>query len=293
MCKFVALRVSIACVCAAPTFAVAHGGASWDAAPSDSLLVLLPLLAGTALYIAGMRRRGSDRLTLRRAAWATRFCAGIALLVAALVWPLDAWAELSFSAHMAQHMVLIALAPPLLLLGRAGAVWLHALPRNWRPVVINMRDWPGVTGVRRLLGSLAAVSLFHGAVLWGWHAPAAFELALRHDVVHWAEHMTLLAAGILFWRALLRARGTALGSALVWMLVTVIHSGMLGALITLAPQPLYRIYIERGGVVDVLADQQLAGLIMWVPMGTIYLIGALMIAARNFREQDTRLNACQ
>lgn len=291
MCSSFAARMTIAAVFAAPARAVAHGGVSWDAAPSNSLPVLLPLLIGTSVYIAGLRRRANARLTLRRAAWAARFSAGVVLLVAALVWPLDAWAELSFSAHMAQHMVLIALAPPLLL-GHPGAIWLQGLPRSWRPVVVSLRGWPGASGARRLFGSLAAVSLFHGAVLWGWHAPAAFELALRHDLIHWAEHATLLAAGILFWRALLRARGAALGSAMVWMLVTVIHSGMLGALITLAPHPLYRIYIERGGVLDVLADQQLAGLIMWVPMGTVYLIAALIFAARIFRVRETRLDAC-
>lgn len=207
---------------------------------------------------------------------------GIALLAAALV-ALEAWAERAFSAHMLQHMVLIALAPPLLLLGRPGAVWLGSLPRHWQATATAPLRWRPLAGFWRLGISLPAAALLHGAVLWAWHIPAAFELALRVEAVHWLEHLTLLAAGLLFWHALLRTRGVALGWGVMWMLVTVIHSGMLGALITLAPRPLYVIYVVQGDVSRALADQQLAGLIMWVPMGTVYLVAALAFAARGLR----------
>ncbi len=272
-----------------PAVAAAHSvGVSESAGPSDVLLVLVPLLVGTLLYIAGLARRAATTgLTQRSRGRAASFGLGITLLAIALLGPLEAWAELSFSAHMAQHMVLIALAPPLLLLGRPGAAWLRALPQAWRAAATSPQRWPGARVVSRWTRSVAATSLLHGAVLWGWHAPAAFEMALRHNTIHWLEHLTLLATGMLFWRALLRARGVMLGWGLVWMLVTVIHSGMLGALITLAPRPLYGIYIERGGVADVLADQQLAGLIMWVPMGTVYLLAALLFAARGLRIRET------
>ena len=272
-----------------PGVGAAHSdGASWNAAPADVLLVLVPLLVGTLLYVAGLARRAANTgLAQRSGGRAASFGLGVVLLAAALTGPLDAWAELSFSAHMAQHMVLIALAPPLLLLGRPGAAWLRALPHAWRAAVVSPRRWPGAQAVSRWARSVAATSLLHGAVLWGWHAPVAFEMALRHDAIHWLEHITLLATGMLFWRALLQARGVMLGWGLAWMLVTVIHSGMLGALITLAPRPLYGIYLERGGVSDVLADQQLAGLIMWVPMGTVYLLAAVVFAARGLRGHET------
>lgn len=274
-----------------PVIAAAHSnGVSWST-PSGTLLILGPLLAGTLLYIAGLARRAAKTgtaLAQHSGRQAACFGLGVALLATALTGPLDAWAELSFSAHMAQHMVLIALAPPLLLLGRPGAAWLRALPQAWRAAAVSPQRWPGAPTARRWARSIAATALLQGAVLWGWHAPAAFEMALRHDAVHWLEHITLLATGMLFWRALLRAHGVMLGWGLGWMLGTVIHSGMLGALITFAPRPLYAIYAERNGVANVLADQQLAGLIMWVPMGTIYLLAALAFAARSLRDRESQ-----
>jgi putative membrane protein len=266
----------------APGAALAHGTElDWHVAPSDSLLVLLPLLAVAGLYLAGvLRRAASPGLQPRDGARSAAFSCAILLLAAALVWPLDAWAGLSFAAHMGQHMVLLALAPPLLLLGRPGAVILRGLPRAAQGWVLQPRRWPGSGALRRLAASAALAGVLHGVLLWGWHVPAMFELALRSELVHWLEHVTLLASGMLFWRALLRARGPALGWGLVSMLVTVIHSGLLGALLTLAPQPLYGTYARQAGAAAALADQQLAGLIMWVPMGMVYLLAAIALAAR-------------
>lgn len=270
------------CALAGSSDAFAHGTAmDWHVPPSDSLLVLLPLLAASLLYAAGLLRRHlACGLGAAHGARALAFFAAVLLLALALVWPLDAWAGTSFAAHMAQHMVLLALAPPLLVLARPGAAWLRALPRRWRPAFVSPRYWPGAATWRRLAGSMAAAGLLHGVVLWGWHVPAAFEAALRHDVVHWLEHVTLLAAGVLYWRTLLRARGAAAAWALASMLSTLLHSGVLGALLTLAPRPLYASYVAQSGAAQALAAQQLAGLIMWVPMGTVYLLAAIAIASR-------------
>lgn len=121
------------------------------------------------------------------------------------------------------------------------------------------------------------MAALHGALLWGWHLPAAFDLALRHELVHWLEHVTLLATGVLFWRVLLHSRGANAGWAVAAMLATVVHTGMLGALLSLSPRVLYGAY---AGNADALGDQQLAGLIMWVPMGVVYVVAALVLAAR-------------
>lgn len=256
-------------------------GVAWDAPSSQSLAVLAPMVLATLLYCRGLLRRAAGAaMDMGQASRAACFSLGMVLLWLALVWPLDAWAQLSFAAHMGQHMLLAAVVPPLLLLGRPGPVLLRGLPAAWRPMATAPRRWPGAAAWRALCASPAATSLVHGVLLWGWHLPAAFELALRQEGVHWLEHATLLGSGVLLWRALLRARGEVLGWCLLWMLVTVIHSGLLGALITLAPRPLYGFYVERGGVPDVLADQQLAGLIMWVPMGTVYLVAGLALAGR-------------
>ena len=260
----------------------AHGAdLDWHVAPSDSLAVLLPLLAGTALYLRGLLRRARlHGLHAGDAARSAAFSAAVVLLAVALVWPLDAWAGLSFAAHMGQHMVLVVLAPPLLLLGRPTPLVLRGLPRALQGGLLRPRRWPGVRTLRGVAGSVGPTAAVHGLLLWAWHVPAAFELALRHEWVHWLEHVSLLASALLFWRALLRARGGARLWGLVQVLVLIVHTGMLGALLALAPHPLYGHYVRLQGADAALADQQLAGLIMWVPMGTVYLLAAALIAAR-------------
>lgn len=266
---------------ALPGLAAAHGtGLDWRVPPSDALPVLLPLLAGSLLYAAGvLRRQQAGALSVVHGARTLAFAAAVLLLVLALVWPLDAWSGLSFAAHMGQHMVLLALAPPLLVLARPGTMVLRGLPPVLRRAALAPRRWPLAPAWRRGANAIGTTGLLHALVLWGWHVPAAFELALRHEAVHWAEHATLLASGLLYWRALLRARGGAAGWALASMLSTLLHTGVLGALLTLAPRPLYPAYAAQHGIGEALADQQLAGLIMWVPMGTVYLVAALAVAA--------------
>lgn len=266
-----------------PLAAWAHGGSlDWHVPASESLRVLLPLLAAGGLYAAGLWRR--EALSPRDSARSLAFFGGLVLLAVALVWPLDAWAGQSFAAHMAQHMVLLAVAPPLLVIGRPGATWLRGLPARLRRPLVRPRHWPGVAAWRRATASVGFTGTLHAAALWGWHIPALFELALRNDAVHWLEHVTLLASGWLFWRALFRAREGAVGWGLAAMLGTVLHSGVLGALLTLAPRPLYGGY--GAGPLDPLQDQQLAGLIMWVPMGTVYLVAALAFAGRALRGDE-------
>jgi putative membrane protein len=260
----------------------AHGAdLDWHVAPADSLAVLLPLLAGTALYVRGLLQRARlHGLQGGDAARAVAFFTAVVLLAVALVWPLDTWAGLSFAAHMGQHMVLVVLAPPLLLLGRPTPLVLRGLPRTLQGWLLRPRRWPGARALRGIAGSVGPTAAVHGLLLWAWHVPAAFELALRHEWVHWLEHVSLLASALLFWRALLRARGAARLWGLVQVLVLVVHTGMLGALLALAPQPLYRRYVQLQGADAALFDQQLAGLIMWVPMGTVYLLAAALLAAR-------------
>jgi cytochrome c oxidase assembly factor CtaG len=120
--------------------------------------------------------------------------------------------------------------------------------------------------------------------LWLWHAPALFEAALRSDVIHALEHITFFATAILFWQSLAMAlRSTAaVPAGIAAGFLTLVHGGFLGALITFSPTllyPWYRQGPERWGL-SPLADQQLAGLIMWVPAALIYLLACLVLAAR-------------
>jgi putative membrane protein len=241
-----------------------------------------PLLLVGILYVSGvllLRSRHHAGSVVRTPALVSALLGWLALFFA-LVWGLDAFSDTSFAAHMAQHMLLISVAAPLLALARTGVPVTAAIaavspslaaslsqPRKW------LRLW--------LLPSVAFA--LHGAVIWIWHAPLLFELALRHEWIHRLEHLSFFITGYWYWSVLLRSgrtQGEGYGAAAMWSLSTLMHTGLLGALITFAPRPLYPAYIAaQGSIAAALQDQQLAGLLMWIPMGACYLLGGLGFAA--------------
>lgn len=215
---------------------------------------------------------------------------GMAVFFLAMIWPLDALGEVLFSAHMTQHVVLTAVVPPLIWLGRPVAM-LWILPAAARETA---GGWVGASPVRRGLRWLThpvPAFLLEAVVLWGWHAPAAIDLALRNEAVHWAMHASFLVAGMLFWRALAyagRKRASACLETAVLSFLTMMHSGVLGALLTFAPRPLYLVYGDRplAWGLTLLEDQQLAGLVMWVICGTIYIVAGVALLATWFRDLE-------
>lgn len=230
----------------APAPVYAHTLSSADA------WLLVPWLTIAAFYAFGIGRLGVR---------AVAFAAGWLALGAALLSPLDAYAEASLAAHMTQHMLLLAVVPPLLVAGRLAAVLLGIMPTSMARLLARIARWRGWPN------GLGAATVLQLLVVWGWHAPLAVVWASRSDALHWAMHASFLIAGLLFWTALWRsARG---GVAIA---VTMAHMGLLAALMTFSPRSWYSVYPE-------LADQQLAGLIMWVPAAVPYIIGGLAIAA--------------
>ncbi len=180
------------------------------------------------------------------------------LLAAALLlgvgWSLSG---LGMIGHMAAHMIAVALAAPLLALAVQGSRW----------------DAP------RLLPRLAAplpAALVEAVAVWGWHVPALQRLAAHHPLWRVAEQASFLAAGVLLWSAVLAPQHRAAG--VVALLVTSMHMTLLGALIGLAPRPLY---LHHGP--QALADQQLAGVVMLLVGGIAYLAGGLALLARLLR----------
>lgn len=206
---------------------------------------------------------------------ASSFLAGGAALAVALLSPLDALGSTLQSAHMAQHMILIAVAPPLLLAGRPEAAFVWALgPRRGRTL-------------SRLRSKLAWVAApfpaiaLHGAAIWAWHLPVLYHAALENEFVHWLEHVSFLLTGLLLWSVLLKGikRPARAPAAIAAGLVTILHSGFLAALFTFAPVVFYPWYDGRAQLWNLtpLTDQQLAGLIMWVPFMPVYL-GVILLA---------------
>lgn len=272
------IRLLAAIALLTPASAEAHAvtGHGWSADP----LVAVPLLTVSGLYVLGIvrlwRRAGIGRGVPR---WrALLFGLGLGVLSVALLSPLDAGAEASFALHMAQHMLLVVVAAPLIALGQGGVVLLTALPASLRHPVARMRH------LRRAFAMVPAATALHGATIWLWHAPGPYEAALASDPIHYLEHLSMFATGVLFWWSALAARRElplGYGAGVAAMFLTMIHTGLLGILITLAPAPLYASYAAATPILGLspLEDQQLAGIIMLLPGGIAYVAGGLALLA--------------
>lgn len=252
--------------------------------------VLLAALGVPALLYA-RGARAMPAFARGRARW---FWGGMAALVLALVSPLDRLGDTLFSAHMLQHLVLIGVAAPLLVLAEPLPPMLRGLPRGGRRAAARVgRRGSPLRGFLALLVTPGVALLAHLGALWAWHIPGPYELALRHQWVHVAEHVSFVATALAFWWAALRPLRTGRGEgvAVALAFVTIVQCGVLGALITFASHPWYPAHGPgaRAWGITLLEDQQLAGLLMWVPAGIPYLWVALAVLARRLRRGDTTL----
>jgi putative membrane protein len=267
-------------------FAHSSGAAS---GPQDLLhhwsfdpFVWVPLLLAHILYVWGVfrawARAGVNRIIhLWRAVC---FMAGELVLVVALISPLDPLGETLLSAHMAQHILLAAVAPPLLALGYPVLAWTWAFPQHWRRIGATAPVRAFVNAIDVLTRPVTA-TVASAFVLWFWHAPALFESALEVEWIHTLEHASFFFTSLLLWQAALARRTSPVAASIV-ILVTFIVSGMLGGLLLLAPTPVYGWYGDLALLWDLtpLQDQQLAGLAMWVPAGGVYLLAFAVFALR-------------
>jgi putative membrane protein len=287
-----ALRIVLTLLAALPAAAFAHVPEPGPALPSpwawDLAPWLLALLALSAIgYALGLWRLWSNAGTGRGVALtqAAAFGLGWLSLVAALVSPLDTWGGLLFSAHMVQHELLMVVSAPLMVIGRPLATWTWALSPAQRHVVgrwFQGRGWSAVWGT--LTDPLVAWAL-HALALWGWHVPAAFDAALQHESLHILQHLSFFGTALFFWWSVLGhdPRGRyGPGHSTAYLFTTMMHTGALGALLSLAPTPWYAPYIPLTGALgfDPVQDQQLGGLVMWVPAGLAYVIAALWVLGR-------------
>jgi putative membrane protein len=262
--------------------------AAWHPDP----LIIGGLALTLVLYHHGLARLAS-RSRRRPSRWAVvAFDCGVAALALALASPLDAAAASIFSAHMVQHLVLLTVAAPLLVCGRPELVLTSALPAGPRR---RLRRGAARPVVRR-----AGTSLSHPIVawvlatvtLWAWHHPTLYEAAVNHDLVHAAEHVTLLGTAALVWAVALGRvrRRLAVPAAALVLVATALQGSAFGAGLTLARAPLYAVHTAmapRWGLTP-LEDQQLAGALMWVPPGLVYTGVAAALLARWFNTLDAR-----
>ena len=273
-----------------------HGGKPHDwhdlaRAWSFEPLVVIGLAASLILFAVGFSRLRAEARSSRMWEGICFACGWFALFVA-LVSPMHAWGRVLFSAHMSQHEVLMLVAAPLLVLGRPLVVFLWAFPVNWSRRIGNVGKVRWLNRAWRLLTIPLVAWLLHAVALWIWHIPVLFEAVLRNEWVHTLQHLSFLLSALLFWWALIHGPQGALGygAAVLYLFTTSIHSGALGALITIAGSVWYPSYIgltSSWGLTP-LEDQQLGGLIMWIPAGVVYIIAGLALFAGWLREADVR-----
>jgi putative membrane protein len=256
------------------------GRVSWNADP----WIVASIAVASFLYLLGIRRLWNNAghgvgVPVWRAAC---FGTGMATLAAALLSPVDTLSAELFSMHMVQHELLMLVAAPLLVSGRPLAVFVWAFRGDGRRRVGRVAKWRAVRSTWHLLTIPFVAWLLHAVVLWGWHAPGLFQAGLASDVMHAVQHFSFLASALLFWSALIGPNWRlGSGAAVIYLLTTLIHTGMLGALLTFSNRVWYPAYAQTTAAwgMTALEDQQLGGLIMWIPAGLILLIAGLLIAA--------------
>jgi putative membrane protein len=251
----------------------------WSAWNLQPVLLAGLLLAGWAYRRGrtGGPRRPVDTLRARC------FTLALVALGLALLSPLDALSSALASAHMVQHLLLLVVAAPLLALSAPSSAILRGSPLAVRRASGRWRRRLGLThGNLAVLRHPAAVWLLSVGVIWFWHAAAPYDAALDNRFLHLLEHASFLVTAVLFWHVVIGVRGAArvsggLGVLLVFAMA--MQSVFLSVLLTFAGTPWYSGYATTTAPwgLDPLADQQLAGAIMWIPAGGIYLAAALVL----------------
>ncbi len=202
------------------------------------------------------------------------FWLGVLTVLLALVGPLEHAADTNQAWHMVQHVLLLEVAAPLLVLGAATTGVGSLLPAGWERRLRRNRALRVVSGATPALVALAII--VQSAALAAWHLPGPYDAAVRNPVVHMVEHGALLAAGAFLWWTLLHASRARLGIGVIALFFAALPGTALGVLMTFAHTVWYPVY---GTGPAALGDQQLAGVVMWAVGNTIYLIAAVVLFA--------------
>jgi cytochrome c oxidase assembly factor CtaG len=251
----------------------------------SAFLMSLSLLLAALIYACGWARL-RHRLP-HRFGWRQLLCfmAGLDLIFVALVSPLDGWAGRSLLGHMAQHLILMMIAPPLIWLGAPLVPLLRGLPRPLaQDLTVSVLTW---APLRRLSGALTHPAfgwVVFGVATWAWHVPAMYELALQSDAWHHVEHVCFLLTALLFWWPVVQpwpSRPRWPRWAMVpYLLLAEVQGTVLAAFFTFAGRPLYRTYADIEGGVRALQDQVAAGVLMWGLGSLAFLVPAGCLVMR-------------
>jgi putative membrane protein len=253
------------------------------------------LLATAFLYFRGWRRIRQTRPYLFPAWRGWCFLGGLFSLWLAVASPVDTLDDVLLVAHMAQHLILMSVAPPLLLLGAPAVPLLRSLPRSL------LRGWLGPFFRMPVLHRLFRLCT-HPVFAWlamtiaylGWHVPQAYELALRSDAWHEVEHACFLGTGLLFWFPVIQpwpsvSRGSR-WALLPYLVGADLVNTAFAAFLTFAGRVIYPSYAAAPRVFDISAlnDQAAAGALMWVIGSIFYLVPLAVIAMGLLSPQSSR-----
>lgn len=263
----------------------AHAGHEHSQAPGWEFDPLVVILLGLALviFLVGSMRLAKRSKVDRRRSWL--FIGGWAVLALALVSPLHQGGERSFTLHMIEHELIMLVATLLLAVSGSGGPLAWGLPLPLRRALRGGWKTPLATLWKRLTEPVTA-TIVQAVVMWLWHAPALFDHALESDGWHAAQHISFVAASLFFWVAMLNPRRGGYLLSVACLFVTTLVEGALGALMALSQSPWYANYaaMALSGIgLDPTTDQQLAGLIMWIPGGVLHGATALLLLYRWLR----------
>jgi len=251
-----------------------------------------------ALYWRGWKRLRQKSKAAAQVRSAQCFGLGLALLVLALCSPIGFYDQTLFSAHMVEHLLLTIGAPPLLLLGRPLLPILWGLPaaeRRGAARLLAPNHVISKTG-QVLAEPKLALSLFV-TTFAVWHVPVLYDAAQGASAVHYLEHATFFLTAILFWWPVIHPSGgtrtLSKVAAIGYFSVPMFESTLIGALLTFSTRPFYATYALAPRVTSLSAvdDQQLAGLIMWIPGGLVYVAAILWLLASLLREEEDLADA--
>ena len=248
----------------------------------------LALLVTALLYGSGLARLWSHTGLGHGASvpGVILFSCGWLVLAGTVLTPLHDTGRIVFSLHMVEHELLMAVAAPLLVLARPMPVFLWAMGRRVSRWLAAAVSWPPIEVPWALISRPLPATIIHGMALWLWHLPVPFQSTLTGEGMHALQHASFFLAALLFWNALLppASRASKVLPTSMALFATSVHSSILGALLTFSPRLWYPNAADPYPICGLTRweDQQLAGLVMWVPVGIIYLAAALWMIARAF-----------
>jgi len=264
----------------------------------NEIALLAPLLLSGLWYGVGFLRLAtrvsSIHSPFRRNG--ALFGLGWITLVASLLSPLHELGEVSFTAHMAEHELLMLVAAPLMALSRPISVFLWACPAYMRRALVQGCNSRWVSHPWRIISDPVVTTGVQIGALWLWHMPSLFDRALESEWWHAIQHLSFLGSSLLFWWSMTRGshHSNRRAIAALCLFITSLASGALGALMAVSSSPWYAGYAAMDlhgllpGGLTAAEDQQLAGLIMWIPGGLVHFIAALVFAYGALKQGKVR-----